>query len=76
MAIAPAGDPRLFVVDQPGRIWVIDDGEVMPFLDIKSQVTFNNEQGLLGLAFHPDYATNGLFYLDYIDRDGDTRLVE
>ena len=76
LAIAPAGDPRLFVVDQPGRIWVIDDGEVMPFLDIKSQVTFNNEQGLLGLAFHPDYDTNGLFYLDYIDRDGDTRLVE
>lgn len=76
LVIAPPGDPRLFVVDQPGRIWVIDEGTVLPFLDIKSLVTFNNEQGLLGLAFHPDYAANGLFYIDYIDRDGNTRLVE
>jgi glucose/arabinose dehydrogenase len=76
LVVAPPADPRLFVVDQPGRIWVVDDGMVLPFLDIKSLVTFNNEQGLLGLAFHPDYASNGLFYVDYIDRDGNTRLVE
>jgi len=76
LVIAPPDDPRLFVVDQPGRIWVVDSGEVLPFLDVRGLVTFNNEQGLLGLAFHPDYASNGLFYIDYIDGDGDTRLVE
>jgi glucose/arabinose dehydrogenase len=73
---APPGDPRLFVVDQPGRISVISGGEVGVFLDIRDDVRFGGEQGLLGLAFHPDYDRNGRFYVDYIDNDGDTVLTE
>jgi glucose/arabinose dehydrogenase len=76
--IAPANDPRLFVVDQPGRIWIIKDGRRLetPFLDIASNVSFRGERGLLGLAFHPDYAGNGRFFVDYTDRSGDTQIVE
>lgn len=68
VVITHAGDPRMFVVEQPGRIRVIDDGSVLPapFLDITDRVDdAGNEQGLLGLAFHPDYAENGHFYVNY-----------
>jgi glucose/arabinose dehydrogenase len=65
--IAHAGDGsgRLFVLEQAGRIRVIRDGQLLaaPFLDIRSIVRSGGEQGLLGLAFHPSYATNGLFYV-------------
>jgi glucose/arabinose dehydrogenase len=61
--VANAGDDRMFVVEQTGRIHVVqNDGTVSstPFLDIKSRVPFEGSQhGLLGLAFHPNYATNG-----------------
>ncbi len=53
-----AGDDRLFVVEQPGRIRIIQNGQLLdqPFLDITDKVTTNgNEQGLLSVAFHPDY---------------------
>jgi glucose/arabinose dehydrogenase len=73
---APPGDPRLFIVDQPGRIWVISDGDPEVFLDIRDEVGFGGERGLLGLAFHPDYAANGRFFVDYTDVDGDTRVME
>jgi len=75
---APAGDERIFVVDQPGQIFVIENGEVLetPFLDIRSDVSFGGEQGLLGLAFHPRYAENGRFFVNYTNNDGDTRVVE
>ncbi|MGD2051954.1 MAG: PQQ-dependent sugar dehydrogenase [Acidimicrobiia bacterium] len=73
---APPDDPRLFVVDQPGVIWVIDGGDPTPFLDIRDDVAFNGEQGLLSVAFHPDYATNGRFYVDFTDIHGDTAIVE
>lgn len=76
LVTAPEGDPRLFVVDQPGRIWVIAGDEVHEFLDIRDAVRFQNEQGLLGLAFHPDYEDNGLFYVDYTNLEGDSVLVE
>ncbi len=76
LAIAPLGDPRLFVVDQPGRIWVIETGEVREFLDISDAVRFRGEQGLLGLAFHPAYGQNGLFYVDFSDDRGDSVLAE
>ena len=67
---APAGSKRTFVVEQPGRIRSLD-GRM--FLDISSEVdSSGNEQGLLGLAFHPDYKRNGHLYVDYIDRDGNT----
>jgi glucose/arabinose dehydrogenase len=69
---------RLYVVEQAGRIVVIVRGRVRaaPFLDIRPLVLSGGEQGLLGLAFHPNYATNRRFYVQYTDRGGDTRLVE
>src|SRR2546423_10012540 len=69
---APDGTKRLFVVDQVGKVWVIaSDGTRMPdpFIDISSKmVTLSpgyDERGLLGFAFHPNYKTNGKFYLFY-----------
>ncbi|MEX2252141.1 MAG: PQQ-dependent sugar dehydrogenase [Acidimicrobiia bacterium] len=65
LVAAPAGDPRLFVVEQDGDIEIISGGAVLPtpFLDLG--VTCCGEQGLLGLAFHPQYAGNGKFYVNY-----------
>ena len=67
--IAHAGDDRLFAVLQVGEIRVVNaDGTVLPtpFLDIVDQVNSGGEQGLLGLAFDPNYANNGFFYVNYI----------
>ena len=66
---APAGDDRLFVVEQAGRIRVIEDGLLLaePFLDLSESVNFIGEGGLLGLAFDPDYATTGRFWVHYTD---------
>ena len=72
---APRGDARLFVVEQPGRILVVDGGDVGVFLDIRDQVTFGGERGLLGLAFHPSYVENRRFFVNYIDRSGDTVIA-
>lgn len=74
---APEADPRLFVVEQPGRIRVFarDGSDRGVFLDLAGQVSQGGERGLLGLAFAPDYATSGRFYVDYTDLAGDTRLV-
>jgi hypothetical protein len=76
---APPGDSRrLFVVERRGRIRVLVDGKrwARPFLDIASKVSSGGERGLLSLAFAPDYATSGRFYVDYTDTNGDTRIVE
>jgi glucose/arabinose dehydrogenase len=76
---APPGDRRrLFVVEQGGRVMVVRDGKKLarPFLDIRDRVQAGAERGLLSLAFAPDYARSGLFYVDYTDRNGDTRVVE
>ena len=65
------GSGRLFVVEQQGRIRIVRDGEVLPepFLDIRELVNADgNEQGLLSIAFHPDYAANGLFFVGYTAR--------
>lgn len=61
------GSGRLFIVEQPGRIRVIKQGALLsrPFLDITSLVLYGGERGLLGLAFHPNYAQNGYFYVNY-----------
>ncbi len=70
---APPGDSRLFIVEQPGRIRVMRDGGLVetPFLAIEDLVNDNgSEQGLLGLAFHPGYASNGRFFV-YYTRDSD-----
>jgi glucose/arabinose dehydrogenase len=73
---APPGDPRLFIVLQTGTIRVVQDGALLPtpFLDLSSQVTVGSEQGLLGLAFYPDYATSGRFVVHYTDLSGDTQV--
>jgi glucose/arabinose dehydrogenase len=76
---SPPGDCRLFVVEQAGRIRIVRDGAVLaaPFLDIRDRVrATENERGLLGLAFHPRYAENGLFYVNYTDRSGHTHIAE
>ena len=68
------GSGRLFIVLQGGRIRIHDGTSLLavPFLDISSRVSATGEQGLLGLAFHPDYANNGFFYVNYTDLAGDT----
>ena len=75
-SVAHAGDGsgRLFVTEQRGTIRVVKNGALSPdyFLDIRPDVECCGEQGLLGIAFHPDFAANGYFYVDFIDRDGDT----
>ena len=73
---APAGDARLFVVEQPGRIRVVENGAVAaaPFLDITDRVLAGGERGLLSMAFHPRYAQNGFFFVYYTDRTGDIRV--
>lgn len=73
--ITNAGDDRLFIVEQAGRIRIIQsDGQVntTPFLDITSRVRNSGEQGLLGLAFHPNYAENGYFFVNYINENENT----
>ena len=74
---APVDDARLFVLEKPGRIRIVENGTLVatPFLDITSQVSSPGERGLLGLAFHPRYATNGFFYINYTDLAGTTRIV-
>lgn len=67
---APVGDPRLFVVEWGGQIVVIDGGVSSVFLDISAKVLSGGERGFLGLAFHPQYSSNGLFYVHY-SRAGD-----
>ncbi|HZS39536.1 MAG TPA: PQQ-dependent sugar dehydrogenase [Polyangia bacterium] len=82
VAIAfPPGDPesRLFVVEQRGRIRVLHaDGRVddQPILDIAARLSRGNEQGLLGLAFHPKFTENRRLFIYYNDRAGDIHLAE
>ncbi len=76
--IKNAGDDRLFIVERAGRIKIIDGtGTTLStnFLSITGQVGDDpNERGLLGLEFHPNYATNGYFYVNYTQNNGDTRV--
>jgi len=75
---APPGDTsRVFIVEKTGRIRIARGGVILsrPFLDISSLVSGGGEQGLLGLAFHPQYATNGKFYVHYTNTSGDTRVA-
>ncbi len=78
LLVTHAGDAsgRLFVVEQRGRILIIDRGRLLqtPFLDLTGRVGSGNEQGLLGLAFHPDFEANGLFFVNYTDNRGDTMV--
>ncbi|HEY8668376.1 MAG TPA: PQQ-dependent sugar dehydrogenase [Tepidisphaeraceae bacterium] len=65
------GTDRLFIIEQPGRVRLLVDGVVQkkPFLDISDHVAYGGECGLLGIAFHPAFAKNGYFYLDYTTRE-------
>jgi glucose/arabinose dehydrogenase len=80
VAIASAGDGsgRLFVVEQAGRIRIIRNGTLLaaPFLDISARVSCCGERGLLGLAFHPSYRSNGRFYVYYTDTGGSLVIAE
>ncbi|HEY7003991.1 MAG TPA: PQQ-dependent sugar dehydrogenase [Gaiellaceae bacterium] len=74
----PSEPDRLYIVEQPGEVRVLENGKLLPeaFLDVHDQVVSGGEQGLLSLAFDRDYASNHLFYVDYTDTNGDTRVVE
>jgi glucose/arabinose dehydrogenase len=79
VAGAPGFPRLLFVVEQPGRIVVLDGGKRLarPFLDIRDEVGFDGaERGLLSVAFPPDYATSGAFYVYYVDKGGSIRIDE
>lgn len=73
---APPGDPRLFIVEQSGRVRILEGGRLLatPFLDLSDRTRAGGERGLLSMAFHPRYAENGFIYLDYTDLNGDTRV--
>ncbi len=76
---SPPGDAnRVFIVEQPGRIRIVQrtTGAVnpVPFLNIGTELATGGERGLLGLAFHPDYATNGLFYVNCTATGGQTQI--
>ena len=78
MAHAGDGTGRLFILEQAGVIRIVQDSELLaePFMDIRERVgTEGNEQGLLGLAFHPRYEENGFFYVNYTDLNGDTVIA-
>ncbi len=66
---SPANDPRQFIVTRSGRIHVRQNGALLPtpFLDVSTRVATNGEGGLLSIAFHPQYASNGYFFLYYTD---------
>ncbi len=76
--VTHAGGERLWVVEQPGRIRIIDDGRARErlFLDLQDSVACCREQGMLGLAFHPAYDTNGRLFVTYSDLRGDLVLSE
>jgi glucose/arabinose dehydrogenase len=71
------GDLRLFVIQQGGQILIVSgDKSIGTFLDISGRISCCSERGLLGLAFHPQYATNGRFFVRYTDPAGDLRVSE
>ena len=78
VGIQNAGDSRLFIVEQGGRIKILNDDATInptPFLDISTIISTGGERGLLGLAFHPDYANNGYFFVNYTNNSGDTQVA-
>ena len=72
------GSGRLFVVEQGGVVWFVRDGERSDeaFLDISSMVSSGGEQGLLGMAFHPEFPADPRFFVNYTDVEGDTVIAE
>ncbi len=79
-AVVNAGDGsgRLFLTEQTGRIRILEDAQLLPepFLNLSSSLSAGGEQGLLGLAFHPQYADNGRLFVNYTDLQGNTVVAE
>jgi len=75
---APGDSTRVFILEQAGRIRIVKSGALLaaPFLDITADVAFGGERGLLGLAFHPDYQSNGYFYINYTRSSDDATVIE
>jgi glucose/arabinose dehydrogenase len=74
-----AGDTRIFVAEKPGTIRIIEDGTVLdrPYVDLSHLVEDAGlEQGLVGIALHPDFAENGRVFVSFTNRSGDTRIME
>ena len=78
MITGAPGDRRQFIIEQGGRVRVVKDGALLatPALDLDALVTSGGEQGLLGIAFHPKWLENGLFYLAHTGANGDHVFVE
>ena len=76
-SIAQAGDARLFLTLQTGRIVIFSGGQIQPaaFLDLSSLISCCVERGLLGIAFHPQYAANHFFFVDYTNTAGNTVIA-
>jgi glucose/arabinose dehydrogenase len=74
---AADGSGRLFILEQDGLIRIFQNGALLatPFLDIRDRVLSGGERGLLGLAFHPQYAQNGYFYVNYTNLQGNTIIA-
>ncbi len=75
---APPGDPRLFILQRSGQVRLIGADGILrdtPWFDIHDQVLAGNEQGMLGLAFHPDFAHTGKFYVDYTQQSDGAEIV-
>ena len=77
VTVAPDNDQRLYVVLQEGKIVTVDNGKVndVPFLDISDKVTSGGEMGLLGLVFHPQFKTNGRYFINYTVEDPSRRSI-
>ena len=76
--IAHCGDSRLFIVEQDGLIRILNTNgtiNTLPFLNISSLTNQSGEQGLLGMAFHPNYSSNGFFYINYTNNSGNTVIA-
>lgn len=73
---APSGDARLFIVEQPGRIRILKNGALtgVPFLDVSARISSSGERGLLSMAFDPNYATNGFFFVYFTVPNGDIAI--
>ena len=78
VAVAPGEPDRLYIVEQTGAIRVLEDGDLRPdpFLDVSNDIQSGGEQGLLSVAFHPEYEQDGRLFVDYTDIRGNTRVVE
>ena len=74
---SPPLDPyRLFIVEQTGLIRIVDHGVLQPtpFLDLSSEILCCDAEGVLGMTFHPDYRSNGLFFVNFTNHDGNTEV--